>query len=203
MSAESHACHVCDWLFELPALADGEAAYCPRCGHHITTRRARFVDVSLSLALAGLVLLLTATAYPFLGFAASGQIASMTLLDSALALLKYQQPALGAVVFVLIFAGPICLLGALIVLLYALRRRLPLVALPAFARIVHWLTAWNMVEVFLIGTLVSLVKISSLATIHLGYAFWAFVGFTLCTVAAVASLDRVQLWREIDAVLGR
>jgi len=52
-----------------------------------------------------------------------------------------------------------------------------------------------MVEVFLIGALVSVVKISSMASIQLGFAFWAFIGFTLCTIASVAMVDRVRMWR--------
>ena len=50
---------------------------------------------------------------------------------------------------------------------------IPLVKPNMQPRLVHFLHSWNMVEVFLIGTLVSVVKISSMATIALGYAFWA------------------------------
>ncbi len=121
----------------------------------------------------------------------------MTLLDSALSLFAFGQPMLAGVVFVLILAGPLCLLACCITLLMALQWQWRSPHLPRLARWLGYLNSWNMVEVFLIGTLVSLVKISSMATIQLGFAFWAFVGFTLCTVASVAMLDRVQLWQAI------
>ena len=196
-----HACRTCDLLFELPVLEFHEAAHCPRCDHHVTTERPRHIEHALGLAFSGLLLLLCSTAYPFLGFATSGQVESMTLLDSATSLFTHDQALLGAIVFALIFAGPVLLLFWLIVLLLLLQYRVPLPWLPYVARLVHFLHSWNMVEVFLIGTLVSVVKISSMATIALGYAFWAFIGFTLCTIASVAMIDRVRMWRDIRELM--
>jgi paraquat-inducible protein A len=56
-----------------------------------------------------------------------------------------------------------------------------------------------MVEVFVIGVIVSLVKIHHMATVVVGLSFWAYVGFSLCFAATMASLDRLQVWREIEA----
>jgi paraquat-inducible protein A len=50
-----------------------------------------------------------------------------------------------------------------------------------------------------IGVLVSLVKIASLATVVIGLSFWAYVGFVICFTASLASLDRFQMWSEIEA----
>ena len=196
-----HACRTCDLLFELPPLSWHEAAYCPRCDCHVTTERPRHIEQALALACSALLLLFCSTAYPFLGFATAGQVESMTLLDSATSLFAYDQKLLGAIVFALIFAGPVLLLLWLIALLLVLHYRLPLPALPYIARLVHFLHSWNMVEVFLIGTLVSVVKISSMASIQLGFAFWAFIGFTLCTIASVAMVDRVRMWKDIGELM--
>ena len=38
-----------------------------------------------------------------------------------------------------------------------------------------------------------------MAALELGIAFFSFVGFTLCTLAAVNLVDPVQLWRRIEA----
>ena len=196
-----HACQICDLLFELPKLSYHQAAHCPRCDHHITTERPRHIEQALALAFSGLLLLLCSTAYPFLGFATSGQVETMTLLDSATSLFAYDQPVLGLIVFVLIFAGTVLLLFWLIVLLLLVRYRLPVPWLPYIARWVHFLHSWNMVEVFLIGALVSVVKISSMASIQLGFAFWAFIGFTLCTISSVAMVDRLRMWRDIEQLM--
>ena len=79
-TAAKLACPACDHLFECPTLHAHQAAHCPHCDHHITTYNPHALNHALALALSALLLLLCATAYPFLGFAASGQVASMTLL---------------------------------------------------------------------------------------------------------------------------
>jgi paraquat-inducible protein A len=61
------------------------------------------------------------------------------------------------------------------------------------------LSPWSMVEVFVIGVLVSLVKIAAMATVILGVSFWAYVGFAVCFTATLSNLDRLQMWREIEA----
>jgi hypothetical protein len=38
-----------------------------------------------------------------------------------------------------------------------------------------------------------------MASVVLGISFWAYVGFTVCFTASLSSLDRFQMWREIEA----
>jgi paraquat-inducible protein A len=54
--------------------------------------------------------------------------------------------------------------------------------------------------VFIIGVIVSLVKIAAMATIELGISFWAYVGFAICFTLAIANLDRFQCWERIEAL---
>ena len=55
-----------------------------------------------------------------------------------------------------------------------------------------------MAEVFLIGVIVSLVKIAAMATVEMGISFWAYAAFTICFTLAISNLDRVQCWSEIE-----
>jgi uncharacterized paraquat-inducible protein A len=38
-----------------------------------------------------------------------------------------------------------------------------------------------------------------MATVILGISFWSYVGFAVCFIVTVSSLDRFQMWREIEA----
>jgi len=38
-----------------------------------------------------------------------------------------------------------------------------------------------------------------LAAVVIGISFYAYVAFAICFTAALANLDRLQLWREIEA----
>jgi paraquat-inducible protein A len=57
-----------------------------------------------------------------------------------------------------------------------------------------------MVEVFIIGVIVSLVKIAAMATVVVGLAFWAYAAFTLCFTVTIGSLDRYQCWEHLEAL---
>ena len=154
----------------------------------------------MAFSAAGIVLLLLASAFPFLSFAASGREVSMNLLDSALALFEHDQDVLGIVVFTLIFVGPLALLINQSTLLWLLLKNQRTPWLGRLARGLEALKTWNMIEVFLVSVFVSAAKLASMAQLELGAAFFAFVGFTLCTLISVHLIDEVQLWRRIQAI---
>ncbi len=54
-----------------------------------------------------------------------------------------------------------------------------------------------MVDVFLIGVLISLVKLMGMADIKMGLSFWAFVGYTVLLIKMISSLDRMWLWQRL------
>lgn len=59
---------------------------------------------------------------------------------------------------------------------------------------VRALSPWSLVGVFMLGLLVSVVKLQDLATIVPGVAFYAFVALLVVTAAAMASFDPAVLW---------
>jgi paraquat-inducible protein A len=198
---EQIACEKCDLLMGLPLLNSHQLAHCPRCQHLLMRRHydGGFLQ-SVAFAISALVLLLTALSFPFLGFSSNGQDKFMTLLQSGTTLLDAGENILGLLVIFFVIVAPLLLITTLLTLASAvlLRRgnRLAAVCGRVFYEIAHW----NMIEVFVIGVVVSLVKISSMASVELVAGFWAFMGFSLCLWAAVNSVDRHQLWRAIAKV---
>lgn len=195
---ERTACIQCDIPLEVGLLEPGESARCPRCGYLLATGVADRFDRALALGIAAAVLLALANAFPFLSMQASGLESVMTLPRTALLLHRdgYTVLAglvLGAIVFVP--ALVLCSVFALAVPLRQGRRRPWLVAA---GRLLFAMSPWAMVEVFIIGVIVSLVKIGHMAHVILGISFWSYVGFALCFTAALSSLDRFTVWREIE-----
>ncbi|MEM1231663.1 MAG: paraquat-inducible protein A [Pseudomonadota bacterium] len=192
------ACSSCDLLQALPELAPRQSAHCQRCGHEMTVRHKEPLQRAFALASAGLLLLLLSVVYPFLGVSAEGQMVQMTLLDSAVALFEYSEAVLALLVFAFIFLLPTVLLTLQLALLTLLLLGRFRVLTPWLARAVLGLSEWNMVEVFVLSVLVSIAKLSTLASVSLGLSFWSFIGFALCTVATQVTLDRYQLWRAVE-----
>jgi paraquat-inducible protein A len=200
-SSERTACIECDLIVKVGDLRDGQRAACPRCDHIFSTRTADALTRSLAFAIASSVLLVMANAFPFLSLEASGLEKVMTLPHSALELYRDGYLSIAVLVLGPIVGIPAIMLATVVALLVPLRRRHGAPWLVPAGRLLFMLGPWSMVEVFLIGVLVSLVKIGALATVYLGISFWAYVAFAVCFTATLSSLDRVQMWREIEASL--
>lgn len=193
------ACPECDLLITVPEIREGERATCPRCGHTITQRPRQGLERAAGFAIAGCVFLVISLVFPFLAFSSSGVENVTTLPAATLSIYRNQSPVLAAVMFVAIIGAPIVLLGGLLALTLPLVLRRPAPWLKGAGKLVFTLNAWSMVEVFIIAVLVSLVKIAHLATVIIGLSFWAYVLFALCLTAALSGLDRLQVWRAIEA----
>ena len=91
---------------------------------------------------------------------------------------------------------PGLVLTGLIILLSCRLLTTPSPWMKTLLRWVEWLMPWSMAEIFLLGTLVSLIKITSLADIAIGLSFYAFVLFSVCMSAALFYFDdtRLKLW---------
>jgi paraquat-inducible protein A len=154
----------------------------------------------LALALSAVMLLLASNLFPFLSLKASGLEQVMTLPGSALALYQDGYWTVALLVMGPIVGIPAVMLAAVIAMLIPIRHgRSASLLIPA-ARLIFFLNPWSMVEVFVIGVLVSLVKIGAMATVVLGISFWAYVAFALCFIAMLTNLDPMILWRRIEAL---
>ena len=59
-------------------------------------------------------------------------------------------------------------------------------------KFLHWMThmaPWNMLEVYLIGVIVTLVKILQIASITFQPGFWAFCALMFCSVFVTLRFD--------------
>lgn len=196
---ERTACIECDLIVVIGEVRAGERAECPRCGHLLTSRVPDGLTRSLAFALAAALLLVMANSFPFLEIEAGGRGKVMTLPRSALELYRDGYATIAVLVLGPIAGIPALMLGAIVALVVPLRRGHPAPWLVPAGRLLFLLSPWSMVEVFLIGVLVSLVKIGAMATVILGISFWSYVGFAVCFTATVSSLDRFQMWRKIEA----
>jgi paraquat-inducible protein A len=123
---------------------------------------------------------------------------SLNLTSAAVALIDEGSPILGVVMGLFMIVSPIALASGLIYVCA------PLIfgrVAPGAMHVAKWLNRtepWNMVEVFLLGVLVSLLKLGKVAEVHFGYGFWAFCILMLCMAAAVAGIDRDELWDRLE-----
>jgi len=166
-------CPHCDLLIAAPGLAADQRATCPRC-HVELDRGTRFSrETALAIAASAVPLWAVMNAFPLVTLTLSGERHTSTLFGAAWALLTHGMPALAALVVLTAIIAPAAeILLAVLILgrLESLSRRGQLGrALRWFGRIKQW----SMVDVFLLGSLVSVVKLSNFADLVVGPALWA------------------------------
>jgi len=138
--------------------------------------------------------------FPFLTFAQSGLRSETYLYSAIIELAKQDMMFLaGVVLFTCILAPALTIIALLTALIpLYIGRRPP--ALPLLTRALAWLQPWAMLDVFMIGILVSIVKLMKLADIGPGISFWAFVGLTITVVGALALVQPRVLWHRYHEV---
>jgi paraquat-inducible protein A len=158
---------------------------------------------SLAFAMGAAVFLVIGCMFPFMSMKAGGFENSMTLPQTALELYNNGRTTLALLVAGFILLVPAVLLGSILVLLVPLIRGRNAPWLVPAGRLIFTLSPWSMVEVFVIGVIVSLVKLAAMATIVLGISFWSYVAFSLSLTAALSSLDRSYVWGAVEQVSSR
>lgn len=199
ISNQTHtACEECDLLVAVPVIQEGQRAECPRCGHLLTSRPRQGLERALSFALAACVFFVISLSFPFLSFSSSGLENVMTLPEASLAIYRQQDVGLAVIMFLSIIALPVALLATILALTVPLVSGWRVAWLPRVGKLLFKLSDWAMVEVFMVGVIVSLVKIAALATVTLDLSFWGYIAFVVCLTAALSGLDRMQVWQAIE-----
>jgi len=191
------SCEHCASIFRRHELKPGETATCARCG----TTLWRYSGISLSgwlaLTLGALVVFLMANAYPVISMSVRGMSRSASLLDAVS--MTWQQ---GYVVTAIMtglagFALPLLQLCVLLWVLWPLTRGREPRGLRVAMRILGALRPWCMVPVFLLGVLVSVVKLAGMAAVSPAPGLFAFGALTVL----LTILDRLSphaVWRYAE-----
>ena len=192
------ACPDCDLLNRL----DGPAAatlLCARCGAVLRRHRPDSIDRTLALVVAALLLFALANAFPFLAMQTGGLVQETTLLSGVHELWRQDLRLLAALVFctcVLVPAAQLIGLGTILLPLRLGRRPPP--GATRILRLVQAAAPWGMMEVFMLGILVALVKLGHMATIVPGVSVFSFAALIVVMAAAFSTLDPVLVWARLD-----
>jgi paraquat-inducible protein A len=192
------ACHDCDLLQQSVDLPEGGVARCPRCGGVLYREKRDSLDRTLALAIAGLLLYVVANTFPFLSFEMQGNVTQTTLASGVWELYASGRPLIAGLVFVTAIGAPLLQIGLLLYVLLPLKLERRPWQLPRAFRLLNHVHPWSMMEIFLLGVLVSLVKLASMANMVPGLALWSFALLILVLAGAVASLDPRVVWRHVE-----
>jgi paraquat-inducible protein A len=188
-------CEGCDAVYRRVRLRRREVSHCPRCSTELDRHPGDQSARVLPLTVACLILFAIANLFPIVEIELQGLSSETTLAGAVVALSAEGMSPVALLVLATTLLFPLLQLCILFYLLVPMRyERRP----AGFGVLVNALVAlrpWGMIEVFLLGVLVAIIKLSSLAQVIAGPALWAFVGLTVL-LTAVLSFNPRTFWER-------
>jgi paraquat-inducible protein A len=192
-------CDACDALYARPALADDAMARCVRCGTALGRGHRVTLDEQLALAIAALVLLVIANLSPLVTLNLRGLRTEATLLDCVRLTWQAGEPLVALLAVGTAFVFPLALIVLRLYVLAPLTAGVPPRGFVRAMRMLRWVTQWSMVEVFMLGVLISVVRSAGLAQAGMQPGLFAYAGVMLLLTASIASGQR-RLWQRFGEV---
>ncbi|WP_372738658.1 paraquat-inducible protein A [Neptunomonas sp.] len=191
-------CPECDLLLNRRAIPDRHEAHCPRCQSLLISSKHHSIEWTLALAVAGLILFFPANIFPILTLQTLGLSQSETIFTSVMALYDSQLFMVSALVLMSAIIVP---LMKLILLAYLstcllMHKRAPLLAWSM--RSYQQLDSWGMLEIYMLGILVSIVKLIDVADVTPGIGLYSLTGLIIMTLLTSTQLDSHRFWRRIE-----
>ena len=188
-------CDGCDTAYRRQAMDAGQEARCARCEALMGRGHRLGADGQLALALAALIVFIVGNSSPIVTLDLRGVHVPVTLYESILSTWRTGQQEVAVLAAATAFVFPLAvILLRIYVLTPLMLERRP----PGFAhamRLLRWFTRWSMVEVFMLGTLIAVVRSAGIASIILGAGIFSYAALTvLLTANHAAGLHRI--WRR-------
>ncbi len=191
-------CASCDAVHVRLELQAREVALCQRCGLEIDRHHGQQNDWMLPLTVASLMVFTVAHVFPIVQIELRGLSSQTTLLSAVIALAREDMVLVALLVLATTLLFPLSQMLMLLWVLVPLRWQQRAPGFAWLLRAMQLLKPWGMVEIFLLGVLIAIIKLSSMAVVMPGPALWAFMALTVL-LTVVTAFDPRSLWRMLDA----
>lgn len=193
-------CEECDAIYKKIELTAGEQAYCICCGAELYRQPTNLLTLFV-LTLTSLIVFVIANSLPIIRVELQGQFSQTTLLGAISTIFHSKFPFISVVVLITTFIVPLLdLLLLIIVLFFICFLKIRPFFLISLLKILFLFRTWGMLEVFLIGILITIVKLMMMVVVVPGIALWAFVILSILVVN-ITSVTSEELWDAIEREL--
>jgi paraquat-inducible protein A len=191
-------CHACDLVHRRDVILDKARVRCVRCRAELYRTNSASIDTAIALALTSAVLLVLSNVYPLVALQLNGSVRATTLVGAAIGLYDQGYAPVAGLVLLTTLLVPMFQISSLLYVLVPLRanRRAP--GQNELFRMLTHLRPWAMSEVFVLGALVALVKLSAMAEVIPGVSLYSYGALMLALSALTSITPTEQFWRWVD-----
>jgi paraquat-inducible protein A len=188
-------CPACDLAHRRTAAPAFGRLRCVRCREPLQGAPNGSMDVAIALAACALVLLWLSNCFPLVAMYVNGSSRETTLVGAALGLYDQHDRMLALLVFLTIVIAPLLQVVTLLWVLIPLWRGETAYGQNWVIRLITRVRPWSFTEVFMLGTVVALVRLAKFAHVVPGIALWSCALLMLCLSALTNRASPEQLWR--------
>lgn len=195
------ACPDCDLLQRIPPLPPRGKAFCVRCKRTLAVDKSQHFERNLALSIAALIFFLIANWEPLMMLSAYGRETETTILGSVIEMWKRGYEVTAVLVGFCSVLAPVLYISFMIVINFMV------ISPPApwwVGVLLHWSERhhiWVMLEIMMMGILISLIKLSDIATMIPGIGMYA-MGVLIGLLAYIRmSFDPAIIWDRLQWVV--
>jgi len=193
------ACEGCDLLLPSSDPPPGHSSLCPRCGTTISRRSTHSITKALALSITGLLLYFPALLLPLMTFESFGFSDSANIIESILIFFHSGYYFVSFMVLISALIFPFLLLSLIFTLSLNLRLKRYPPFLSVFFKTYLKLEEWAMVEVYLLGIMITIIKMSDGADVHYHAGIFCFSVLVVISMAITTVIDQDFFWRKIES----
>ncbi|MES2995517.1 MAG: paraquat-inducible protein A [Verrucomicrobiota bacterium] len=174
---------------------------CPRCHSQLHLRKPASITRTMALMIAAVALYIPSHLLPILTTSEIGVVTHNTIVGGMVTFWKTGAYPIAVVIFTASILIPFLKIGALIWLCLAATGKLRTNPhhLGKIYLITELMGRWSMVDIFVVGILVSLVQLGNFMTVLPGPGALAFAGVVVLTMFAAMSFEPRLLWDQYDS----
>ncbi len=192
------ACHQCDLIQYEVNLIAGQKALCVRCNALLYKNTALHYNQEIAFTISALVMLVIANLFPIATIIVQGQAVDARLFDIIQTLVMQQQNLMALLIFITLLLAPVLEVLAMTYLLMQLKWGWPKQHIANAYRLYLIAQKWVLVDVFMLGILVALVKLTPIVIVKVNIAVWALAGLIISLTALAQAFDARKIWTQID-----
>jgi paraquat-inducible protein A len=189
-------CEQCGLAHRWQVPAEAAVARCTRCDAVLGRSHRLSIDSILALTVAAAAVYLVAINTPLMTLSLRGSAETATLPEAIALAWQAGQEIVAVVAAVTALLAPAAFIALRLYVLFPLSVGKKAPGFAWCVRLLHQAGRWNMIEVFTIGVLLSLVRLAGLAEASPGPALFA-LGAVTVLFAAIESAGLKHLWWHI------
>lgn len=190
-------CPVCGTVQNTGRIRRGEQCECHKCGHVLVRTEFYPLKITINYCVASLIVFFIAMVMPFMSMRMPAAAQSMSILSTFRDLIHLDYGFLADTLFVLVFMTPLVFILLTLYVYTAIQHSIMRPFMTTFAKWIFIMEPWIMADIFFFGALVSIVKITAIGSLELGWGFYALFIYSFLVMRIALSTNQYWLFDQI------